>query len=60
MKRSFMHFEPQKLIVTGPGTTRQNRPKSCDGQLRVHPAAPMVLQGGPKVQKWFPKISPRC
>ena len=37
----------------------QNRHKSCLWQHRVHPAAPMVLQGGPKVPTWPPKVLPR-
>ena len=27
---------------------------------RVHPAAPKVLQGGPEMPKWFPRVLPRC
>ena len=37
----------------------QNRQKSCYLQLRVHPAAPTVLQGGPEVSKWPSKVLPR-
>ena len=38
-----------------------HRSKSCYLQTRVHPAAaPMVLQGGPEVPKWLPKVLPRC
>ena len=38
----------------------QNRWNSCSGSPRVHPAAPMVLQGGPEVPKLFPRVLPRC
>ena len=38
----------------------QNRQKSCYLQLRVYPATPMVLQGGPEVPKWPPKVFRKC
>ena len=49
----------------------QNQPTYCHLQLRVHPAAPMVLQGcprgakmasqgAPQVPKWPPKFLPSC
>ena len=49
---AWKHKQVQKSV--------QNRLKSCYLQLRVHPAAPMVLQGGPEVRKWPPKVLPRC
>ena len=44
----------QKAFKRGP----QINPKSMKILFRtprVHPAAPMVLQGAPEVLKWFPK-----
>ena len=56
---TFRDFEPENRHKQVPKAF-QNRPRSCDGQLLVHPAAPMVLQGGPEVPKWSPKMRPRC
>ena len=27
---------------------------------RIHPAAPMVLQRGPEVPEWLPRVLPKC
>ena len=54
-KQDFKLLGFKKLIYTGPKIS----PKSCKLPSRVHPAAPMVLQGGPKMPKWLPRLRPR-
>ena len=56
IKRFATLFEPDKQVPK----SLANRQKSCHLQLRVRPAAPMVLQGSPEVPKWPPKVLPRC
>ena len=52
-------LNPQNWYKQVP-TSLPNRPKSCYLPPPVHPAAPMDLQGGPRVPKWSPKVLHRC
>ena len=51
--------KPKNYRKQGP-TSLQNRPKSCYLQPWVHPAAPIILQGGPEIPKWLSEVSLKC
>ena len=50
----FKPRSPNNFQNKNPKST-QNQWKSCSGPHRVLPSSPMVLQGAPKVPKWFPR-----
>ena len=48
----FPSLRTQKTFKIGSQNQPKIHEKSCSGTPRVHPAAPMILQGALEVSKW--------